>query len=145
MDSNLKREIILDNYSHPFNKNTDDVDGYIKVNSNNESCIDNIDLYIKFEDDYIKDIKFDGEACAISTASTSIMIKNMIGKSIDEVLKYIKNFEAMLNEEEYEDTDFQEAQVFDETYKQGNRKTCVTLPYRGIERAIEDYRKSLSD
>lgn len=145
MDSNIKREIILDNYSHPFNKNIDTIDGYIKVNSNNESCIDNIDLYIKFEDNCIKDIKFDGEACAISTASTSIMIKNMIGKSIDEVLDYIKNFEAMLNEEEYEDTDFGEAQVFDETYKQGNRKTCVTLPYRGIEKAIENYKKSLSN
>lgn len=145
MDSNLKREIILDNYSHPFNKNVDDVDDYVKVNSNNESCIDNIDLYIKFEDNCIKDIKFDGEACAISTASTSIMIKNMLGKSIDEVLDYIKNFEAMLNEEEYENTDFGEAQVFDETYKQGNRKTCVTLPYRGIEKAIEDYKKSLSN
>lgn len=139
MDSNLKREIILDNYSHPYNKNIDGVDGYIKVNSNNESCIDNIDLYLKIEDDIIKDVRFDGEACAISTASTSIMIKNLIGKSIDEVLKYIENFEAMLEEREYEDTDFNEAIVFDETYKQGNRKTCVTLPYVGIKKAIKEY------
>lgn len=142
MDSNMKREIILDNYSHPFNRGVKE-DGYIKVNSNNESCIDNIDLYIKFNDGVLEDIMFDGEACAISTASTSIMIKNMIGKSIDEVENYIKNFEAMLNEEEYQDTEFNEAVVFDETYKQGNRKTCVTLPYRGIEKAIKEYRNSL--
>lgn len=142
MDSNMKREIILDNYSHPFNRGTGNEE-YIKVNSNNESCIDNIDLYIKFEDGFIKDIKFDGEACAISTASTSIMIKNMIGKSVDEVLKYIKNFEAMLNEEEYEDTDFCEAIVFDETYKQGNRRTCVTLPYVGIKKAIIEYQNNI--
>ena len=140
MDSNLKREIILDNYSNPFNKTTEGVEGYIKVNSNNESCIDNIDLYIKIEDDVITDLKFDGEACAISTASTSIMIKNMIGKSIDDVLNYITNFEAMLNEEEYEETDFNEAIVFDETYKQGNRKTCVTLSYVGIKKAIMEYK-----
>lgn len=139
MDSNMKREIILDNYSHPFNKTSDNVEGYIKVNSNNESCIDNIDLYLKIEDDIITDIKFDGEACAISTASTSIMIKNMIGKSINEVEKYITNFEAMLNEEPYEDTEFNEAAVFDETYKQGNRRTCVTLPYIGIKKAIKEY------
>ena len=142
MDSNLKREIILDNYSNPFNKTSENVDGYIYVNSNNESCIDNIDLYLKIEDDVITDIKFDGEACAISTASTSIMIKNMIGKHIDEVIKYITNFEHMLNEEEYEDVDFNEAIVFDETYKQGNRKTCVTLPYTGIKKAIRDYMNS---
>lgn len=140
MDSNIKREIILDNYSNPFNKSTEGVEGYLKVNSNNESCIDNIDLYIKIENDVITDLKFDGEACAISTASASIMIKNMIGKSLDEVLEYIKNFEAMLNEEPYEETDFNEAIVFDETYKQGNRKTCVTLPYVGIRKAIEQYK-----
>ena len=54
MDSNMKREIILDNYSHPFNRGTGG-DEYIKVNSNNESCIDNIDLYIKFNDGIIED------------------------------------------------------------------------------------------
>ena len=134
----MKREVILDNYSHPFNRGKEN-EGYIKVNSNNESCIDNIDLYIKFNEGILEDIKFDGEACAISTASTSIMIKNMIGKSIDEVESYIKNFEAMLNEEEYQDLDFNEAIVFDETYKQGNRRTCVTLPYKGIKKAIEEY------
>ena len=144
MDNDMKREIILDNYSHPYNKGKENTEGYIKVNSNNESCIDNIDLYIKFNGNKIEDIKFDGEACAISTASTSIMIKNMIGKDISEVLNYITNFEAMLNEEEYENIDFNEAVVFDETYKQGNRKTCVTLPYTGIKKAIEEYKKSLN-
>ena len=139
MDSNMKREIILDNYSHPFNKDITEVDGYEKVNSNNESCIDNIDLYIKIEDNTIRDIKFDGEACAISTASTSIMIKNLIGKNLLDAKNYINNFYAMLNEEPYEDTEFNEAIVFDETYKQGNRKTCVTLPYKGILKIIDKY------
>ena len=139
MDSNMKREIILDNYSHPFNKDITSVEGYEKVNSNNESCIDNIDLYIKIEDNTIRDIKFDGEACAISTASTSIMIKNLIGKNLLDAKNYINNFYAMLNEEPYEDTEFNEAIVFDETYKQGNRKTCVTLPYKGILKIIDKY------
>ena len=136
-----KREIILDNYSHPFNKTSENLDGYIKVNSNNVSCIDNIDLFIKIEGSIIKDIKFNGEACAISTASTSIMIKNLIGKTIDEALKYIKNFESMLNEEEYDESSLNEAIVFDETYKQGNRKTCVTLPYVGIMKILENYKE----
>lgn len=136
-----KREIILDNYSHPFNKTSENLDGYIKVNSNNISCIDNIDLFIKIEGSIIKDIKFNGEACAISTASTSIMIKNLIGKTIDDALKYIKNFESMLNEEEYDESSLNEAIVFDETYKQGNRKTCVTLPYVGIMKILENYKE----
>lgn len=139
MDENIKREVILDNYSHPYNKTNENTLGYIKVNSNSESCIDNIDLYLLIENDTIKDIKFDGEACAISTASTSIMIKNMIGMSLDEVKKYIENFNNMIEEQPYDSSSFNEAIVFDETYKQGNRKTCVTLPYKGILKAISEY------
>ena len=47
MDNEFKREIILDNYDHPFNKVDEELNGYIKVNSANDSCIDNINLYIK--------------------------------------------------------------------------------------------------
>lgn len=141
MDSSTKREVILEHYQNPVNRVTDDVEGYVKVNSNNESCIDNINLFIKFNDNKIEDIKFSGEACAISTASTSIMIQNLIGMDIDEALDYINNFTKMLNEEEYVDKDFKDAVVFDETYKQANRRTCVTLPYKGIIKAIEDYKK----
>jgi nitrogen fixation NifU-like protein len=141
MDSSTKREVILEHYQNPVNRVTDDVEGYVKVNSNNESCIDNINLFIKFNDNKIEDIKFSGEACAISTASTSIMIQNLIGMDINEALDYINNFTKMLNEEEYEAKDFKDAVVFDETYKQANRRTCVTLPYKGIIKAIEDYKK----
>lgn len=141
MDSSTKREVILEHYQNPVNRVQEDVEGYVKVNSNNESCIDNINLFIKFNDNKIEDIKFSGEACAISTASTSIMIQNLIGMDIDEALDYIHNFTKMLNEEEYEAEDFKDAVVFDETYKQANRRTCVTLPYKGIIKAIEDYKK----
>lgn len=142
MDSETKKTIIMDNYTHPTNNTNEGTEGYIKINSNSASCIDDIDLYLKFNDSIIEDIKFVGEACAISTASTSIMIKNMKGMNIYDALEYIKNFEAMLNEEPYNNTDFKEAIVFDETYKQGNRKTCVTLPYSGIKKAINEYIKS---
>ena len=47
MDTEFKKEIILDNYQNPFNKDGDDSLGYEKVNSNSESCIDDIDLYVK--------------------------------------------------------------------------------------------------
>ena len=138
MDDNTKREILFDNYTNPYNKIDEELDGYLKVNSNNESCIDNIDIYLLIEDKFIKDIKFKGEACAISTASTSIMIKNMIGISVEDGIKYVNNFINMINEEPYDDTNFDEALVFDETYKQASRKTCATLPYRGIIKLLED-------
>ncbi len=142
MDENLKREVILDNYTNPANRCQVVEDGYIKVNSNNSSCLDNIDLWIKFEDDTIKDIKFDGEACAISTASTSIMTKELVGKSIEDAEHYIEHFYNMIEEREYDKRLLNEALAFDTIYKQANRKTCATLPYKGILDAIDLYKKS---
>lgn len=140
MDSFTKREIILEHYSHPINKEMVDDDNYVTVNSKNPNCIDNINLYILFDKDMIKDIKFMGEACAISTSSTSIMIKNLIGKTLDQALDYINNFSNMCNEQEYNEEELSEGIVFDEIYKQNNRKNCVILPYKGIIKAIEDYK-----
>ncbi len=139
MDPELRREIILDNYNSPVNKGQGTSE-YIKVNTNNSSCIDNIDLWILIDNNIIKDIKFDGEACAISTASTSIMTKELIGKSIDDALTFVESFECMIDEKEYDSEILNEANVFDEIYKQANRKTCATLPYKGIVKAIEEYR-----
>ena len=140
MDENLKREIILENYQNPMNKESVNDDRYIKVNTNNESCIDNLDIYLLIEDDIIKDIKFDGEACAISTSSTSIMINNLIGKNIDEVIKYMDEFEKMVNGNEYDEELLNEANVYNEIYKQANRKHCALLPYLGIKKALNDYK-----
>lgn len=141
MDNDLKREVILDNYSNPSNRGRVDNKDYIYVNTNNSSCIDNIDLYILIENNTIKDIKFDGEACAISTASTSIMTKELIGKTIDEALEFITNFDNMINEKPYDESKFNEAIVFNEIYKQENRKTCATLPYNGILDALNKYKE----
>ena len=139
MDNEFKREIILENFENPFNKDGNDTLDYEKVNSNNESCIDNIDIYVDIKDSIIKDIKFNGEACAISTASTSIMLKNIIGKSVSDAIKYIENFMNMVEEKDYNEELLNEGIAFTEIYKQANRKTCVTLPYVGIMKILKKY------
>src|SRR5574344_1101986 len=85
MNPELKREIILDNYTSPFHKETK-TEGFIKENAANLSCIDNINIFIKIENNKIVDAYFDGEACAISTSSTSIMIKKIIGMTLEEAI-----------------------------------------------------------
>lgn len=141
MDSNLKREIIMEHYAHPKNRvRTEDPD-YLKINTNNSSCIDNLDIYLKIKNQTIEDVVFDGEACAISISSTSILITNLIGKNINEALEYINNFEAMVNEESYNPELLNEAIVYDDIYKQNNRKNCALLPYKGIKKVLEDYLK----
>lgn len=141
MDENLKREVILENYQNPMNKEKVDDDRYIKVNTNNESCIDNLDIYVLIDDGIIKDIKFDGEACAISTSSTSIMIHNLIGKTINEAIIFMNEFDNMVNEKEYNGELLNEAIVYDNIYKQANRKHCALLPYLGIKKALEQIKK----
>lgn len=137
MDSNLKREIILDNYQDPMNRGLIEDDSYIKVNTNSESCIDNLDFMMKIENDKIVDIKFDGEACAISTSATSIMIRTLIGKSLDEAIKILDNYRKMINEEEYDENLLGELMVYDDICKQPNRKGCALIPVRAIDKVLE--------
>lgn len=136
MDQNLKRSIILEHYQNPKNKGLINDDSYIKVNMNNESCIDEIDLMVKIEDNKITDIKFDGEACAICTSSTSIMIETLIGKTIEEVKSIYLNYNQMLDEKEYNSEILEQACVYDDISKQPNRKKCALLPWWGIEKII---------
>jgi nitrogen fixation NifU-like protein len=136
MDENVKREIIMEHYQNPLNRKIIEDPSYIKVNTANQSCIDNLDLYIKVEDNVIKDIAFSGEACAISISSTSIMIENLIGKTVEEAVDYINNFENMINEKEYNEDVLKTALVYDNIYKQNSRKSCAFLPYRGIKEAL---------
>lgn len=139
IDPELKKEIIMEHYLNPINRSIIEDDRYIKVNSNSESCIDNLDLYILFEDNVIKDIHFEGEACAISTSATSIMIKLLVNKNISEVKELINNYYSMINGEEHNEELLEEACCYDEIYKQENRKGCATIPWKGIEKAINAY------
>ena len=135
MEKELKREIILDNYQNPFHKCVPNGD-YIKINTNNESCIDNLDIYFDVEDNYIKDVYFNGEACAISTSATSIMLKNLVNKSVDEARLLIENYKKMINEEEYNRDLLKDLVVYDDIYLQPNRKTCALLPAKAVDKLL---------
>ena len=137
MDSNLKRTFILEHYQNPKNRGLIEDDNYQKINMNNESCIDEIDLMVKLENNIIKDIRFDGEACAISTSSTSIMIETLIGKTIDESLEIINEFKNMIDEKEYSPEKLENAIVYDDIAKQPNRKKCALLSWWGVEKVLK--------
>ena len=139
MDSNMKRSIILDNYQDTSNRMIpEDTHDYIKINSNNVSCIDNIDIYVKLEGDKITDIKYYGEACVIAMSSSSILCKMLIGKTIEEAKKILDNYFRMIEEDEYDKEILGEAQVYDDIYKQPARKTCATLFARGIGKMFNE-------
>ena len=138
MNKELKREIIIDNYQNPYNRKVIEDSSYIKINTNNESCIDDLDIYFKVDGGFIKDAGFYGEACAISTSATSIMLKSLINKSIEEVKVLLINYINMINEKEYDKELLKELNVYDEIYLQPNRKNCALLPAKAVERLLKE-------
>ena len=137
MDQNLKRSIMLEHYQNPKNKGLIEDETYLKINMNNESCIDEINLMVKLDGDTIKDIRFDGEACAICTSATSVMIDTLIGKDIKTAEKIIENYYNMIEEKEYDKELLQQAVIYNYIAKQPNRKKCALLPWWGIEKATK--------
>ena len=133
MDNDIKRSIILDNYEDARNRMIpENTEGYVVINSNNQSCIDNINIYLKINNDKIEDVKFDGEACVIAIASTSILSEMLIGKTVDEAKEILRNYFNMIEEEDYNKDILGDANAFCDMYKQPSRKTCATLFARGI-------------
>ena len=94
MDVIDKRNLMMKHYNEPKNKGFIDCDGYILNTQNNASCIDEVKLMTKIKDGKIVDIRFDGEACAVCTASTSIMIETLLNKSVTDAKKIVKNFDT---------------------------------------------------
>ena len=136
MDNNIRREIILDNYQEPMNRGLIDDDSYLKINTNSESCIDNLDYMMKIEDNKIIDIRFDGEACTISTSASSIMIRSLIGKSVNDAKKILENYKNMISEKEYDEELLGELIVYNEISKQPNRINCALLPSVAIDKML---------
>ena len=132
MDKETKREIILDNYQHPTNRGLKEDESYVKANTRSDSCIDNIDLMMKIEDGKIVDACFDGEACAIC-----IIVKSLIGKSVDKAKEIISNYQNMINEEKYNSEILGELNVFDEIYMQPARKNCALLSSKSAVKILD--------
>ncbi len=83
------REYILDHYKNPRNYGTlENPD--ISYEEDNPVCGDRVRIDIKLEDDRIADIRFQGEGCAISQASASILTEMVKGKSLEEVRQLSK-------------------------------------------------------
>ena len=134
----LMRELLMDHYQYPHNHELVENDKYLSKRMNSASCIDDITVQVDIEDGLVKDVRFDGVACTISTASTSIMSDLMIGKSVEEAKKIINEFEKMINNEAYDEDLLQEANVFQNVYKQANRIKCATIGWDALKDMIKE-------
>ena len=84
-------EILTEHNLHPYHKHKLE-DANLVLEGVNPSCGDDIFLELKVEDGVVVDGAFEGDGCAISQASTDIMLGMIIGKTTEEALKMGKLF-----------------------------------------------------
>lgn len=132
MNNDLKRELMIENFNNPVNKGLTNDPSYIKEDKNNSSCIDHFTIELKLNGDVVEDIRFDGEACAIATSSLSIAISKLIGKTKEEAINIINNYNKMINGEEFDKDLLEELIIYEDVSKQPARVKCATLGIEGI-------------
>lgn len=136
-DPMLLREIIMDHYRNPRNFKEITDPRYQTIHMDSASCIDDIYVQVLVEDGIVRDCKFHGTGCAISTASTSIMTELVLDKPVAEAFKIMDNYQAMIAEKPYDPEILGEAIAFINTGKQASRIGCATIGWRGLAAALE--------
>ena len=138
IDPNLLRDIIMDHYQYPRNHQFSEEPSYQSKHMASESCIDDITVQVKFDQDRIEDVRFDGQACTISTASTSIMSELVKGKTKEEANEIIRNYFSMIDQKEYDEDLLEEAIAFQNVGKQANRINCATIGWKALRDMIKE-------
>jgi len=141
MDKEIKREIMLDHYNHPNNKQTVDDENYRFIHNASDSCIDDITVFMYAQDGEIRDVKFDGIGCTICTASTDIMCDLVTGKTFAEAREIIREYYNMVDDKPFDEDMLEEANAFDTLYQQANRIKCGTIGIHAIEDLINEFDK----
>ena len=133
-------EIIMEHNSSKRNKHHIE-NPTVVLKGINPSCGDEIELELREKDGVIEDASFTGVGCAISQASSSIMIDLIKGKRKEEALKLANTFLGMIK---HEITDEKELEPLDEALALENisnmpaRVKCAVLSWHTLEDALDD-------
>lgn len=106
----------------------------------NPSCGDEIILELEVEGGVIKDAAFSGDGCAISQASTSIMIDLIKGAKVEKAGELVELFLAMIQRRESDDSllePLEDALAFKNVANMPARVKCAVLPWRTLEKEID--------
>ncbi len=135
----LYNEIIMEHSMNSYNKKKLEKCDYCEK-GHNPNCGDEIEIEMKLNGDIIEDMAFTGHGCAISQASTSIMIDVLKGKTIQQAMDIIKTFMDMIKRETKDEKDLkklEEAIAFKNVSNMPARVKCALLAWHTIEDLIE--------
>ena len=93
----LYREIILDHYRSPRNRGEIPAPPAQRVEGFNPLCGDEVILFVDVEDGKVGDIKWSGQGCSISQASTSMLTAAVKGKTCAEARAMIRRFKGLMS------------------------------------------------
>ena len=136
---NFYNEILTEHNMHPdFKHDIEDAD--IVLDGINPSCGDEIQLKLKTDGDIITDGAFVGDGCAISQASTDIMLGMIIGQSKEKALEYADIFMRMIRGEasDEEIDSLEEASALRDISHMPARVKCAMLGWRTLSKALKD-------
>ena len=132
-------ELIMEHSMNSYNKKKLENADYCEI-GHNPNCGDEITLELKVNGDVIEDMAFSGHGCAISQASTSIMIDTLKGKTIKEAKEIIKIFIEMIKREttsEEELKKIEDAIAFRNVSNMPARVKCALLAWHTIEDILD--------
>jgi len=146
----LYQEIILDHGKNP--RNLGKFENFNKdAKGHNPLCGDKVHIFLKLDENKnVNDIAFEGEGCAISMASASIMTDLMKGKSEKEAKEIINKFLDMIKEKDDIDTKLVSEDEKTKLMSLGGVKNypmrvkCATLSWHALSSALEDFQKEVS-
>ena len=135
----LYQEVILDHAKNPRNYGAPEGDGYCLARGNNPLCGDRLTLYVSFADGVVRDAAFEGNGCAISMASASLMTEAVKGKPEAEVRELFQRFHEMMTAEDAEpDPDkLDKLAVFSGVREFPVRVKCATLAWHTLVAALD--------
>ena len=112
----------------------------VSERGHNPSCGDDITLELKIEDNIIKDAAYSGVGCAISQASTSIMIDLIKDRTVNEALKLVEKFLSMIKKEITDDEELEnleDAIAFQNISNMPARVKCAVLAWHTLREGIK--------
>ena len=132
----LYMEVILDHNKNPRNKGVID-DHTNHAEGHNPLCGDKISLDLIIEEDTVKDIKFTGSGCAISTASSSLLTEYIVGKKTPEIRHLFEEFHDLVTTDKSNTENLGKLSVFEGGKKYPARVKCATLAWHTLIAAID--------
>ncbi len=133
--TDVYNELIMEHSMNSYNKKRLENADFSEI-GHNPNCGDEITLEIKMNGDIIEDMAFTGHGCAISQASTSIMIDTLKGKTIKDAQEIVKTFIEMIKREtlgEEELEKLEDAIAFKNVSNMPARVKCALLAWHTIE------------